>query len=266
MRRRSCVAVLVGLLLAPLHVAVACGVSAQAPLQPAVTLTAYAPEDETAGVRVQFLGHASFLLTSPAHVTIVTDYNGYNVPSDPPTIATMNHAHSTHYTMHPDPRIRYVLHGWKEDGKIPDFDLTVGDVRVRNLPTNIRDWNGGTEYYGNSVFVFETAGLCIAHLSHLHHLLTDADVATLGPLDVVMMPVDGVWTMSHEDIARVMVSLHAPLYIPFHYFGDQALLDRFLRVVDGQYTVKRAEEETTTISRATLPSAPEILVLPGPPG
>jgi L-ascorbate metabolism protein UlaG (beta-lactamase superfamily) len=266
MHSRSVAAVLSGVLLLLPRVALACGVSAQAPLRPAISLADYVPETGTPGVAVTFLGHASFLIESPAHVTIVTDYNGYNIPPDPPVIATMNHAHSTHYTDTPDPRIKYVLRGWKIGDKIPDYDLTVQDVHVRNLPTNIRDWNGGTEYYGNSVFVFETAGLCIAHLSHLHHLLTDEDVAALGPLDVVMMPVDGVWTMNHEDIAKVMQSLHAPLYIPFHYFGDMGLLARFLRVVDGQYVVKRSDTPTVTLTRETLPMSPEILVLPGLPG
>ena len=50
--------------------------------------------------------------------------------------------------------------------------------------------------YGNSIFVFESAGLCIAHLSHLHHLLEPADIDTLGRIDIVMVPVDGIWTMS----------------------------------------------------------------------
>jgi L-ascorbate metabolism protein UlaG (beta-lactamase superfamily) len=265
MRPDTLVAALIGVLLVPPNLAAACGVSAEAPLRPPVTLVDDAPED-VPGVGVTFLGHASFLLETPAHITIVTDYNGYNIPRDPPMIATMNHAHSTHYTMHPDPRIKYVLHGWKEGDHIPQYDLTVGDVHIRNLPTNIRDWNGGTEYYGNSVFVFETAGLCIAHLSHLHHLLTDEDIGVLGPLDVVMMPVDGMWTMSHEDMAKVMASLHAPLYIPFHYFGDPELLDRFLRVVQDQYVVKRAPTPTVTLSREMLPVSPEILIVPGPPG
>jgi L-ascorbate metabolism protein UlaG (beta-lactamase superfamily) len=260
--RRETMAVVLGAGLFAARGALACGVSAS--LAPPLSLAAYTAA--APGVQITALGHASFLIRTPANVTIVTDYNGVNIPDEPPTIATMNHAHSTHYTMHPDPRIKYVLHGWKEGDKIPDYDLTVGDVRVRNLPTNIRDWNGGTEYYGNSIFVFESAGLCIAHLSHLHHLLNDEDIAALGPLDVVMMPIDGVWTMNHEDIAKVMFSLHAPLYIPFHYYGDVDLVKRFLHVVDGQYTVTWSQTPTVTLSRATLPVAPEILVLPSPPG
>jgi len=84
----------------------------------------------------------------------------------------MNHAHLTHYTLDPDPRIRHVLHGWAENGRVPAFDLTIEDMHVTNLPTNIRTLDGGTERYGNSIVVFEIAKRCSAHLGHLHHRLT----------------------------------------------------------------------------------------------
>ncbi len=62
---------------------------------------------------------------------------------------------------------------------------------VRNVSTDIRSQFGGTEDRGNSIFVFEVAGLCIGHLGHLHHEPNDAQYAALGRLDVVMAPVDG---------------------------------------------------------------------------
>ena len=43
---------------------------------------------------------------------IATDYNDYVKPTVVPTIVTMNHAHSTHYTDNPDPAIKHVLRGW----------------------------------------------------------------------------------------------------------------------------------------------------------
>ena len=63
-------------------------------------------------VRITFVGHASFLIDSPQLVRIATDYNDYVRPPVVPDIATMNHAHDTHYTDHPDPAIKYVLRGW----------------------------------------------------------------------------------------------------------------------------------------------------------
>jgi L-ascorbate metabolism protein UlaG (beta-lactamase superfamily) len=254
-RRVSLTLAVLGALTAP---AMACGVVAGGPIWRA----SFEP-DQASAVSITFLGHASFLIETPQHVTAVTDYNGINIPAAPPDIATMNHAHSTHYTMHPDPRIAHVLHGWRDDGKPADWDLTVGDLNVTNLATNIREWGGGgTESNGNSVFVFRTAGLCIAHLSHLHHLLTQDDLATLGQIDIVMAPVDGVWTLSHDDMAAVLDQLHPRLVLPMHYF-TRDVLNRFLGVVGDKYAVDFSPSPSVVISRATLPDQPTIVVLPG---
>ncbi|HYZ21862.1 MAG TPA: MBL fold metallo-hydrolase [Rhodopila sp.] len=216
--------------------------------------------DET--VRISFLGHASFEIVSPGGVRAVTDYNGYNVPDEPPDVATMNHAHSTHYALHPDPRIPHVLHGWAENGQVPNIDVTVGDMHVTNLPTNIRTWDGGTERYGNSVFVFETGGLCIAHLSHLHHRLQPADVGALGHVDVVMVAVDGIWTMSQEDAAAVVDQLQPRVVLPMHYF-TRDVLDRFLELERGKYAIDVRDSPVLEVSRATLPASPTVIALPG---
>jgi len=125
---------------------------------------------------VTFLGHASFLIETPSGVRAVTDYGGDYGPADPPDIVTMNRAHSMHNASNPDPRIRHVLRGWRDDGGPAQHNIVLRDLRVTNLPTNIRGWSGETMVNGNSVFMFESAGLCIAHLGHLHHLLLPADL------------------------------------------------------------------------------------------
>lgn len=213
-------------------------------------------------VTITFLGHASFEIETAAGVRVVTDYNGFNIPAEPPDIATMNHAHSTHYTLTPDPRIRHVLRGWKEGGEIPAFDLVMRDLRVTNLPTNIRDWGGGTELYGNSIFLFEAAGLCIAHLSHLHHLLEPADIDRLGRVDILMVPVDGIWTMSQADAVKVVEQLQPRLVLPMHYFTRDVLV-RYLDLVRGTHDIELRESPVLLVSRLTLPDRPTMIALPG---
>ena len=252
---RACLLCLVTLLLPRLANA---GCSPIAWSEPRIMSASAAPD----AITITFLGHASFEIESPGGIRAVTDYNGINIPTDPPDIATMNHAHSTHYTDHPDPRIKHVLHGWRDDGGPAEIDLTVGDMHVSNLPTNIRDWRGGTEMYGNSIFLFEMAGVCIAHLSHLHHLLTEQDLVLLGHIDVVMAPVDGVYTMSQDDMAKVLDQLHPRLVLPMHYF-TRDVVDRFVDLVRDRYAVKFSDSPTMQISRATLPERPTIVVLPG---
>jgi L-ascorbate metabolism protein UlaG (beta-lactamase superfamily) len=214
-------------------------------------------------VRISYVGHSTFLIESQRGVKIATDYNDYVRPQVVPDIATMNRAHSTHFSVAPDPRIPHVLRGWNPDGGAIQHDLTYEDVRVRNVPTNIRDYTGGTQLYGNSIFVFEMGTLCIGHLGHLHHTLTLQQLAQIGQLDVVLVPVDGSYTLDIEGMMEVLSALKAPLMIPMHYFSSYTL-QRFLdRAQAQQFEIVRQEAPTIVVSRANLPKRPQVLVLPG---
>jgi L-ascorbate metabolism protein UlaG (beta-lactamase superfamily) len=213
-------------------------------------------------VRITFIGHATFLIESPKLVRIATDYNDYVKPPLVPDIATMNHAHSTHYTDRPDPAIKYVLRGWRDDGKPAAYDLSYEDVRVRSVATNIRDWNGATERHGNSIFIFEIGSLCIAHLGHLHHTLSQQQLDEIGRIDAVMVPVDGSYTLDIDGMIEVLQSLKAPLMLPMHYFSTYGL-ERFLDRIDGKFPVEYNETPSIVVSRPTLPATPKFLVLPG---
>ncbi|MSP46112.1 MAG: hypothetical protein EXQ83_09680 [Xanthobacteraceae bacterium] len=214
--------------------------------------------------RISYAGHSTFTIESPGGVRIATDYNDYVKPRGLPDIATMNHAHSSHYTDSPEPGIKHVLRGW---GPSPDqparHDVQVRDVRVRNVPTNIRSWGGGTERHGNSIFIYEMANLCIAHLGHLHHTLTQQQLNEIGRIDVVMVPVDGGVTLDFEGMAEVLAALKAPLMIPMHYFSTYSLR-RFLDVLgEKSYEVEMSETSSVVVSKTTLPAKPKVLVLPG---
>lgn len=219
-----------------------------------------------AHVGITYAGHASFLIETAGGVKAVTDYNDYVRPGVVPDIATMNNAHSTHYSVAPDPGIAHVLQGWDTPEQVARHDLAVGDVRVFNVPTNIREM-GSVRYNGNSIFVFETAGLCLAHLGHLHHRLTPEHLALLGQIDVVFVPVDGSWTLNLNDMTDVIEQLKAPVVIPMHFFSLGGL-ERFLATLRDKgtslnYAVNMSPTASVLLSRDSLPSRPEILVLPG---
>lgn len=215
-------------------------------------------------VGITYLGHSSFLIQSPQGVGIVTDYNNYVAPLVLPDIVTMNNAHDTHYTDRPDPRIRHVLRGWALGPNPTLHDLRYKDVEVRNVPTNARGFygEGGTRLFGNSIFLFNMAGICVAHLGHLHHLLNEVIVGEVGKIDVVMVPIDGMYTMKQEDAIDAMEKLKAPLNIPMHYFGAYTL-ERFLAKARSKFPIRMSETATVAITRSDLPDQPEILVLPG---
>jgi L-ascorbate metabolism protein UlaG (beta-lactamase superfamily) len=232
--------------------------SAPAEIVPAAYRPAALPA--TGSLQLTYLGHSSFLIESAAGVTAITDYNGIIGTAEPPRIVTMNNAHSTHYTDFVDPAIEHVLRGWDPDGGVAQHDLTVEDLHVRNVPTNVRDYSG-VRYNGNSIFVFELADLCIAHLGHLHHVLSDVQLAELGIIDVVLVPVDGSFTIAQELMLEVLRQIAAPVVIPMHIFSEHTLA-RFLALVGGHYEIVFAESPSVTLSRATLPYR-KVLVLPG---
>jgi L-ascorbate metabolism protein UlaG (beta-lactamase superfamily) len=156
-----------------------------------------------------------------------------------------------------------VLRGWDTGEGPPNYDFHFGDVRIRNVLTNIRSWEGGgTEFGGNSIFVFEIADLYIAHLSHLHHTLTPEHLAQLGQIDVLIAPADGMFTLSQADMIEVIEEIHPLIVIPMHFFGPAAL-DRFIARMNGRYPLTRSPSATVALSRAMLPASTEILVLPG---
>lgn len=213
-------------------------------------------------VGLTFLGHASFLIESPQGVTAVTDYSGANVPDRVPDIVTMNHAHISHYTDNPDPEIKYVLRGWDPKGGKAQIDMTYKDMRIRNVPTNIRDFAGGTIYNGNSIFIFEVGSLCIAHLGHIHHELLPTHLEAMGPIDVVLVPVDGAYTIDQPGMIEIMKKIGAPLAIPMHFFGPSTL-SRFIDIASKDYKIVTSESPHVVLSRSTLPKEPTLMVLPG---
>jgi L-ascorbate metabolism protein UlaG (beta-lactamase superfamily) len=216
-------------------------------------------------VRITYVGHSTFQIESPRGVKIATDYNDFVRPQALPDIITMNHAHSTHYTNNPEPGIKHVLRGWGPSPEQPArHDLQVADVRVRNVPTNIRDWiGGGTERHGNSIFIFEIANLCIAHLGHLHHTLTQQQLNEIGRIDAVMVPVDGGVTLDLAGMVEVLQALKAPVMIPMHFFSTFSLR-RFLDALgEKSFEVEYAETSSLVLSKTTLPAKPKVQVLPG---
>jgi L-ascorbate metabolism protein UlaG (beta-lactamase superfamily) len=214
-------------------------------------------------VRVTYSGHSTFLIESPQGVRIATDYNDYIRPAAVPDIATMNHAHDSHFTNFPDSRIPHVLPGWGPSPNQPArHDLQVRDVRVRNVPTNIRGWNGGTELHGNSIFVFELANMCVAHLGHLHHTLNQQQLNELGRIDVLFVPVDGNLTLDLEGMFEVLTAIKAPLMVPMHYFSAYTL-HRFLERARQTWAVEMSAVPSFVTSKTTLPSSPKVMVLPG---
>jgi L-ascorbate metabolism protein UlaG (beta-lactamase superfamily) len=224
---------------------------------------AVAASDEVA---ITYAGHSTYFIDTPGGVRIATDYSGAYQIGRLPDVVTMNRAHSTHYTLFPDPRIPHVLHGWGDDGQPAHIDERIGDVYIRNVTTDIRRYWGedaGGEMIrdGNSIFIFEAAGLCIGHLGHLHVPLDDSHLAAIGRIDILMVPIDGTYTMSLDGISDIVRRLRASVVLPMHRFATP--LEEFMRRIGQQFAIDVRTERTLKISRDLLPGTPTVIILDG---
>lgn len=213
-------------------------------------------------VRLSYIDHAMFLLQTHGGLSAVTDYTGFlGIADFVPDVATMNHAHTSHWTTAPDPRIPHVLKGWGEAETRADHNLDLGEMLVRNVTTDIRSrYSDGVEKNGNSIFVFEVAGLCIGHLGHLHHEPDAAQYAALGRLDVVMAAVDGGMTVDIDTMTRILKRLRSSIVIPMHWWGSSTL-QRFVSGMSDTFDAEYLDGSSLEVSLRTLPSRPTIKVL-----
>lgn len=217
---------------------------------------------EPAEVRISYVDHSMFLIQSEGGTDAMTDFTGYygNVAFFP-DVVTMNNAHSSHWTPFPDPAIPHALKGWAEGGAQQEHYIDLGDMLVRNVHTDTRNRGGGATPNGNSIFVFEAAGLCIGHLGHLHQEPSDRQYAALGRMDVVMAAVDGGLTLDHATLVRVLDRLRSSVVIPMHWFGRNTLEAFLADMRDSGYAVDITGETTLTLSLGDLPSQRTVMVL-----
>jgi L-ascorbate metabolism protein UlaG (beta-lactamase superfamily) len=220
-------------------------------------------------VTITYAGHSTYIIETPAGVRIATDYSGVHGSNPLPRVATMNKAHRTHFSDHPDPDIEHVLRGWNPQGGAARHAVVVDDVYIRNVPTDIRadipadipDWGGGLERDGNSIFIFEVADLCIGHLGHLHTALNDAQYGRIGRLDILMVPVDGGMTQSLGSMSEVATRLYSSMILPMHRHATP--LAEFTDRMGEGFAVEFRPSRSLTVSLETLPSRPTIVVLEG---
>jgi L-ascorbate metabolism protein UlaG (beta-lactamase superfamily) len=212
-------------------------------------------------VTITYAGHSTYIIETPAGVRIATDFSGVYGYEPLPRVVTMNKAHRTHYTEQPDPGIEYVLRGWNPEGGPARHALVVDDVYIRNVTTDIRNWGGGLERDGNSIFIFEVAGLCIGHLGHLHTGLNDAQYGQIGRLDILMVPIDGGMTQSLGSMSEITTRLYSSMILPMHRHSTH--LGEFTSMMGEGFAVEFRPSRSLKVSLETLPRRPTIVVLEG---
>lgn len=205
------------------------------------------------GLKVQWLGHACFLITSSDGTRVMTDpfdeSVGYPVPAVEADVVSTSHSHFDHNSVS-------VVKGSPEVVKDAG-ESTAAGISFLGV-SSYHDDVGGSERGQNVIFAWEMDGIHLAHLGDLGHTLTDDQVAEIGKVDILLIPVGGFFTIDAKQAAEVVEQLSPKLVFPMHYKTDAinfpiAGVDEFLagkdnvKSVNGSTIVVRELPETTKI-------------------
>ena len=248
------------ILLIPLLFLVACG----APSTPTPTSVPTPLPLEEKIIELGWYGHSTFTIKSPEGLLILTDPcgpdTGYTPPPPDIDLVTVSHNHFDHNQVQLVKGEPITLYG-VTDSQVAKIDQTFRDVRVRTVAT-FHDESQGSQRGPNGLFLFEVAGMRLAHLGDLGHILTEEQVTQIGPVDILLIPVGGVSTIDAQKATTVAEQLSAKLIFPMHYRTpdlkfELASVNAFL---EGK-TVERLDTNSITIAKETLPERPKVIVL-----
>lgn len=197
-------------------------------------------------MKVKWLGHACFLITSEKGIKIVTDpfdeTVGYPLPEVEADIVTSSHNHFDHnYT-------RAVKGDFKLVNSVGNF--YVRDIPIKGIKT-YHDEAMGAKRGENIVFIMEVDGLKVCHLGDLGHVLDENTLEQIGEVDILLIPVGGTYTIDGEKAAKVVVQIKPKMAIPMHFktpvmnfpiTGVEPFLDKIgggERVGSNEITIKR---------------------------
>ena len=211
-------------------------------------------------MKVKWLGHASFLITSDAGTRIITDpYTpggfglNYGEIKESADVVTVSHEHGDHNNV-------ATVGGNPE--AVKETKEAKG-IKFNGIPT-YHDEAGGSQRGNNIIFCFQVDGVKVCHLGDLGHQLSEQQITEIGEVDVLLTPVGGNFTIDAKVATEVCGKLAPKVIIPMHYQNERcssfpvAGVEDFLQ---GKTGVSRLDSSEVEFKQGELPTATQIMVL-----
>ena len=206
--------------------------------------------------RITYYGHAMFLIESSAGIKIGIDPYNQQVKDDLPDVSAdivlVSHDHFDHSNIN-------LFKGEPEVLKTPGEKNAKG-ISVHGIKT-YHDHAQGTKRGDNILFKFKVDEISFAHMGDLGHLPSQNQLKILKDINVLMLPIGGIYTIDYRQAHRLIKDIKPNIAIPMHYKQKDTKIDvddinNFLNEIK-DYKVLDAGE----ISKQGLPINTEIWVL-----
>jgi len=213
-------------------------------------------------MKIKWYGHAAFLITSDEGTKIIIDpyepgaFGGqlsYGKIKDQADIVLTSHDHADHNYTQDLPGTPQVVKG--------SGPKTLKGISIKGVST-YHDPSKGSERGANTIFTIKINNIQLCHLGDLGHLLSDKELAEIGPVDILLIPVGGFFTIDPREATRVAEQIKPRILIPMHFKTGKcgfsiAPVEDFLK---GKANIKRPKTSEATFDKATLPQQMETVV------
>ena len=230
------------------------------------------PSAKDAAITLTWFGQSTFVLKTSTGLNALLDPagpgTGYNIPTQSGIdLVTVSHEHSDHNAVSLAAGSPTVLRGLAGNDWAK-IDQTIKGVRVRTVGV-YHDDTSGSQRGKNAIFVFDVDGLRLAHLGDLGHTLSPEQIKDVGPVDVILIPVGGYYTIDGKVAAEVVNQLNPKIVVPMHYktadlspslAGVLAPVDDFIKAMGNTATVSEVGQ-TIMLERGKLPASRTIMVM-----
>ena len=211
-------------------------------------------------MKIKWLGHACFLINSGGGLRVITDPYAvgggidYSPIKEIADVVVVSHDHGDHNNVS-------AVQGKPEVVKGSGTKIAKG-IRFKGVATS-HDASQGQQRGTNTVFCFTIDDIELCHLGDLGHLLSPGQVADIGVVDILFVPVGGFFTIDAPVASQVCDQLKPKIVIPMHFKTPKcaypiAGVDDFL---EGKKNVKHVGGSEVGFEREKLPTASEIVLL-----
>lgn len=216
-------------------------------------------------MEISYLGHSAFKLKGKAGTVVCDPFDssvGFSMSNVSADILTTSHDHFDHNAVS---RVRGTTRSPKPFLIEQPGEYEVGGISIFGVPT-YHDVHQGAERGRNTVFVIYMDHLRVCHLGDLGHDLTEKQQAEIGSVDVLLLPVGGVFTITPEQAVKITTSLDPSYVIPMHYLTAEHHTETFagVKTVDAflnEYGVQKKAVKNLTVDASRLPEETEVVVL-----
>jgi L-ascorbate metabolism protein UlaG (beta-lactamase superfamily) len=211
-------------------------------------------------IKIEWFGHACFKVSTNKVSIVIDPFDhsvGYKVPDLTADVLLMSHDHFDHSYA----KAVRAKDSFKGNALPGGKNITGGNIK------SISTWHDtsrGSQRGANAIWRIELEGTVLAHLGDLGHILDRTQLDLLGKVNILFIPVGGVYTITSNEANRIVETIKPNIAVPMHYSPLEVRislgLDRVDSLLNDKKDVSRLDTNNIVIRKDDFPKPTRILV------